>query len=74
MKRDLNSNDYATIGNIGKMAGPTRESQNIKDNEIVKMKEVWQKTKIVKQLKDSLSSKLKMTVDEDRLDKVLNSA
>ena len=56
------------------MAGPTRESQNIKDNEIVKMKEVWQKTKIVKQLKDSLSSKLKMTVDEDRLDKVLNSA
>ena len=56
------------------MAGPTRESLNIKDKEIVKMKEVWQKTKIVKQLKDSLSSKLKMTVDEDRLDKVLNSA
>ena len=54
MKRDQNSNHYATIGNIGKIDGPTRESQNIKDNEIVKMKEVWQKTKIVKQLKESL--------------------
>ena len=41
MKKDPNTNHYATIGNIGKLPGPTRESQNIKENEIVKMKEVW---------------------------------
>ena len=41
MKKDQNANHYATIGNIGKLPGPTRETQNIKENEIVKMKEVW---------------------------------
>ena len=41
MKKDSDLNHYATIGNIGKMAGPTRERHNIKENEIVKMKEVW---------------------------------
>ena len=54
LKKDSNIHHYATIGNIGKMPGPTRERTNIKENEIVKMKEVWQKTKIVKQLKESL--------------------
>ena len=41
MKKDQNANHYATIGNIGKLPGTTQERQNIKENEIVKMKEVW---------------------------------
>lgn len=35
------------------------------------MKEVWQKAAVVKQLKQSLQSKLNMVVNEDRLDQVL---
>jgi len=38
------------------------------------MKEVWQKASVVKQLKQSLQSKLNMVVNEDKLDMVLNSA
>lgn len=38
------------------------------------MKEVWQKTKVVHDLKASLQSKMNMLVNEDRLDQVLNSA
>ena len=41
MKKDSDALHYATIGNVGKVAGPTRERQNSKENEIVKMKEVW---------------------------------
>lgn len=38
------------------------------------MKEVWQKANVVKQLKQSLQSKLNMTVNEDKLDHVLGTA
>lgn len=38
------------------------------------MKEVWQKASVVKQLKQSLQSKLNMVVNEDKLDMVLGSA
>ena len=41
MNKDSNVNHYATIGNVGKFSGPTQEQQNKKENEIVKMKEVW---------------------------------
>ena len=37
------------------------------------MQEVWQKTNTVQQLKQNLQDKLKMVVNEDKLDQVLNS-
>jgi len=38
------------------------------------MKEVWQRSSVIAQLKQNLQSKLNMVVNEDKLDVVLSSA
>lgn len=55
------------------MEGPSRPQFIKKAHDIQKMQEVWQKTNTVQQLKQNLQDKLKMVVNEDKLDQVLNS-
>lgn len=49
--KDLPGKYYATSGNMGKLAGPSRQEKETKDLEERQMKEVWQKVSMVKQLK-----------------------
>ena len=47
-KKDLDQQHYATSGNLGKMAGPTRHEHLKKERDLVVMKEVWQQANVVK--------------------------
>ena len=53
-KRDVQGTHYATSGNLGKMAGPGFQDYHKKSDDAEKMMEVWQKTNMVKQLKQNL--------------------
>ena len=56
------------------MTGPTREELQRKQSDDRMMNEVWKKTQLVHNLKASLQSRLKMVVNEDKLDQALDTA
>ena len=53
---------YATVGNIGKVDGMSKEQISKKHNEIQHMKEVWKKAKEVQELKIKLQKKQNLNV------------
>jgi hypothetical protein len=63
-RKDLDHEHYATIGNIGKVAGPTREEIDNKARQFGLMKEIWDKTAKVAKIKKLLDSSV---VNEDKL-------
>ena len=69
-RKDL-SQHYATIGNIGKVAGPTREEVESKSRQATMMKEIWEKTAKVARIKKLLEGRV---VNEDKLKDALKIA
>lgn len=63
-RKDLTHEHYATIGNIGKVAGPTRAEVENKARQFGLMKEIWDKTAKVARIKKLLESSV---VNEDKL-------
>lgn len=61
----------ATGGNLGMVDGPSKEQIEKKDNEIVYMKELWQKSKDIQTLKKKMQNKLCVTIDKDSVDHLM---
>lgn len=52
--RDVTGAHFATSGNVGKMAGPSRHAFLQKEHDEAAMKEVWQRASEVMKLKQNL--------------------